>query len=76
LSERYRRLFIPSAERPAPEKIVSLPLEVKFKALMLTTLGMRYPQHRAAFFPLARKLNYERSFPYHFLKDILDDILP
>lgn len=41
------------------------------KRIVLTALGVRYPQHRAALFALARKLNYDRRFPYLMLREIL-----
>ena len=42
------------------------------KAILLTTLGTLYPKQKNTCFPLARKLNFNTSFPHLFLKSILN----
>ena len=40
-------------------------------AIMLTALGIRFPEHREALFARARKLNFNPQFPHRFLAGIL-----
>ena len=50
----------------------SLGFEPRAKAVCLTAMGLRHPEHRQRYFQLARKLNYDRSFPYLLLKSIIE----
>jgi tetratricopeptide (TPR) repeat protein len=40
------------------------------KRVLLTVLGYRFPDHRKRFYELARRLNYERIFPWHFIEEV------
>jgi hypothetical protein len=42
------------------------------KAIILTVLGARDPSAREQCFALARKLNYDRRFPYFMVQAALD----
>jgi tetratricopeptide (TPR) repeat protein len=55
------------------DKILSLPFEIRDKAILLTVLGLRYEKNRRAYFELARKLNYDLAFPHWFLDAVLTD---
>ena len=62
-----------SLEKPVDEqKICSLPMEVPLKVAALTSLGIKFPEHRDAFWDLAERLNYKKAFPYHFLNFIYE----
>jgi hypothetical protein len=41
--------------------------------VLLTALGVLYPEEREPLFDLAAKLNYSRTFPYWFVRSILED---
>ncbi len=68
--ERYFAACLAGSAEPAPDKITHLAMFPYDKSIMLTALGVKYPQHSSQFFALADKLNYYPKFPYHFLKDI------
>ena len=53
------------------ERLVWLSTMPEDKRTFLTALGVRHPEHQDRFFELARKLNYEQSFPYLTLREIL-----
>jgi len=55
------------------ERLLQYRGEVKTKALVLTALGMKNPQWREPCFALARKLNFDRRYPYLILKKSLGD---
>ncbi|MBN2211384.1 MAG: hypothetical protein JW709_08315, partial [Sedimentisphaerales bacterium] len=51
--------------------ICALELDPVEKTIMLTALGVKYPQHRDVFFSLARRLNhYSLEFPHLFLRSL------
>jgi tetratricopeptide (TPR) repeat protein len=52
------------------DKACNLTMECGNKAILLTALGLRHPQHQEMLFALARKLNYYRDYPYWFLKSL------
>lgn len=68
--EHYFALCLAGSSEPAPDKITHLAMLPYDKSILLTALGVKYPQHRSQFFALADKLNNYPKFPYHFLKDI------
>jgi len=51
------------------EKVEFMPDNKKY--LMLAVMA-KFPEQRAAYLPLARKLNYWRNFPYNTVQDFLD----
>lgn len=53
-----------------PQEVCGLVLEAAQKAVLLTALGWKFPQHQEVFYALADRLNYQREFPCHFLKTI------
>lgn len=69
--ERYIADCFNQPEKMNPEKISSLAMELKIKAVVLTAMGTRFPEHQKPFFELAYKLNYKKEFPYYFLNTIL-----
>ena len=71
--ERYISRCLASEVEPDADTIYALPMETEEKAVMLTALGLRFPDYRARFFALADRLNYKKAFPYHFLKTVHQD---
>jgi tetratricopeptide (TPR) repeat protein len=59
-----------------PQVVCGLVLDAGQKALLLTALGWKVPLHRERFYELADRLNYQREFPYHFLKTIHQESRP
>jgi tetratricopeptide (TPR) repeat protein len=55
------------------QKICCLAMEVPLKAVTLTALGIKFPEHRERFWELADQLNYKKVFPYHFLNSIFEE---
>ncbi len=62
-------------DAPDPDKICNLPMLPGTKAIALTALGLRYPDHKKRYFELAEKLNFDRNFPHLFLKSIHENTL-
>lgn len=56
---------------PDARAVCTLHMNIESKRILLTALGVRYPADRAAYFGLARKLNYNLDFPHHFLRSFL-----
>jgi tetratricopeptide (TPR) repeat protein len=54
-------------------ELCSLPLEPRSKAILLTAMGVKYPEHKERYFELARRLNYNRGFPHLLLKSVLGE---
>lgn len=52
-------------------QIIRLRMTPRDKALVLTALGLRDPAGREEYFALARKLNFDRRFPYLLIDDVL-----
>lgn len=52
-------------------KAVHLPLYFNDKRLLLAALCLIDPKHRESYAPLARKLNFEKSFPYWAIQKVL-----
>lgn len=53
-----------------PDVICSLPMETGIKAIALTALGIRFPEHQERFFDLAQQLNFKKALPYHYLRSV------
>jgi Flp pilus assembly protein TadD len=62
-------------KEPDAESICQLAMAPKTKAIALTAMGLRYPSQKERYFALARKLNFDRTFPYLFLKGIHEKTL-
>jgi len=58
---------------PGEEEARALVLAVGLKRLVLTALGVRFPAERERYWPLARRLNFDPSFPHLLLKEVLGD---
>jgi tetratricopeptide (TPR) repeat protein len=65
--------YLASPNTVKVDTILSLPFEVRSKAILLTALGLKYEKDREACFGLARKLNYDMTFPHWFLDAVLTD---
>ncbi len=53
-------------------RLLRLSMSLREKVVIVTALGVRDRDSRAACFDLARKLNFDRRFPYLLLKSIHD----
>ena len=56
-----------------PQTVCALAFEPDQKAILLTALAWKYPQHRDILLTTADRLNYERKFPYYLLKSIYQE---
>jgi len=54
-----------------PALLLRLPVTPEYKRVILTALGVRYPEHQKQYFALARRLNFERTVPWAFLREFL-----
>mgnify|MGYP001241601763 CR=1 FL=1 len=68
--QRYLAACLGGTSNPDPDRIRHMCLDVTEKKIILTTFGVKFPQHREEFLRLACTLNYEKKFPYHFLRSI------
>jgi tetratricopeptide (TPR) repeat protein len=59
---------------PAVEKIDDLEIDISQKSLLLAALAVRYPEQRAAFAEMARRLNVSRRFSpsYHLVRKVIE----
>jgi len=57
---------------PEVPRLLKLAMDPDLKAVLLSALGLAYPEHQNAFFDLARKLNYRAGPPYHYLDAVLN----
>lgn len=74
--DRDQRLVADILEGKAPlhpDEMLALAEFPAEKRILLAALGTRFPEHRDALFPLARRLNYDRGFPYLTLKRLLGE---
>lgn len=71
--ERYLADVLRGERPPDPRTMLDLAYNYEVKPLVLTTLGLRHPEHRDAFFGLAGRLNFEPEPPYQLLKSIYAD---
>lgn len=56
------------ADAPSINELKSVAARPSLKALLLVELAARHPQAQAEYTELARRLNVERSFPYHLIR--------
>ena len=59
------------SDAPQPEKICQLHLQPDSKRVLLTALGVRFPQHRAIFHDYAARFNNHPGFPHLLVNSIL-----
>jgi tetratricopeptide (TPR) repeat protein len=71
--ERRVSRILAGEQEPVVEEVCALPMEPRTKAIVLTAMGVKHPEQRQAYFELARKLNYDRHYPYLFLKSVLEE---
>ncbi len=58
---------------PRPEDVCGATIDTNAKAILLTALGVKYPQHRRQYHALASRLNYHRQPPYWLLKSFHEE---
>jgi tetratricopeptide (TPR) repeat protein len=69
--ERCLARFLEPEAKPDPDVICGLVMDTELKAIALTAMGIRFPEHRERFFALAQRLNFKKEFPYHYLNTVL-----
>lgn len=70
-AEGRRVAALVAAERPDAAALCRAHLSLETKRILLTALGTRVAADRAAYFEMARKLNFLPEFPQQFLATIL-----
>ncbi|MEN8126450.1 MAG: tetratricopeptide repeat protein [Planctomycetota bacterium] len=73
--QRYAANCLTMEKQIDEQKICCLAMEAPLKAVTLTALGVKFPEHREHFFDLAKRLNYKKVFPYHYLNSVHDGFL-
>ncbi|MHC5055053.1 MAG: hypothetical protein ACYTKD_10095 [Planctomycetota bacterium] len=71
--QRMAADVLSAGEPPAEDEVRDLVLDVGLKRLVLTALGVRFPAERERYWPLARRLNFDPSFPRLLLERALGD---
>ncbi|NOX59276.1 MAG: tetratricopeptide repeat protein [Planctomycetes bacterium] len=71
----HRRIaaWLSGASDEAMEEALRLVMEPNVKAVMLVALGRKFPEHRDQYFELARKLNFDRRFPYWTVQELIKE---
>ena len=70
---RHDRLFVQelaSGAPPSPKALRDWVAAPEERAVMMTALGLRYPQKQTEYFPVARKLNFTNRFPSRLLAQV------
>lgn len=62
-----------TAERPDPGVICAAHIDIDSKRILLTALGVRYPDDRDVYFAAARKFDFNPQFPHQFLQSFLKE---
>ncbi|UCC21618.1 MAG: hypothetical protein JSW23_07310 [Planctomycetota bacterium] len=70
--EKYFADCMSGGIKPNPKEVCNKTIQPDKKRILLTTMGFRYPEHQKVYFELAEKLNFTRTYPYMFLKTILE----
>jgi Flp pilus assembly protein TadD len=68
---KYAAACLAGKEEPDLERLLHISMWPSGKRVLMAALGVRFPEHRAACFDLARKLNYDVTYPHFVLKDLL-----
>ncbi|MFN7138756.1 MAG: tetratricopeptide repeat protein [Limisphaerales bacterium] len=57
-------------EPPTVSEVTDIPILPKMKAIALAYLAQKFPAEKAEYMAMARKLNIDRSYPYHMITRI------
>lgn len=57
---------------PAIADVQNMPLQSSMKALLLTAVGQRHASIREPCFASARRLNFDRQYPYLLIRQVID----
>jgi hypothetical protein len=59
--------------QPVPlNEVLNLSLNPKYKAILMLALAQQFPQQSRDFTAFIKKLNVERSFPFHLINRLVD----
>ena len=57
-------------EAPALSEVTDIPTTPKLKAIVLAYLTAKFPAQKSEYAPMMRKLNIDRSYPYHLVAKV------
>lgn len=66
--------YLSGTKKIVLEEIKSIIIHPESKRVVITALGKLNPTYQKELFAFAKKLNYSRIFPYHFISKIVEDI--
>jgi hypothetical protein len=69
-ADRKLAAMLEAGQPPDIDFIADLSLSVGDEMILLTALGMKYPDRKDAYFDLARKLNFDPSYPYLLIRRV------
>ncbi len=69
--ERQCAAWLNGTAAPKLDDVMELPMAVENKRILLSAMGVRYPELREACFQLAGTLNYDLRFPHLLLRKVL-----
>ena len=69
LPQRRFATWLTSEDAPDPEHVLREVMPAQQKCVLLTVMGLRYPQDKNKYFDLAIELNFDTRFPYLLLED-------
>lgn len=73
--ERRAAEWLIGSQAPDPAVAVRLDVAPAEKTILMTAMGLKFPQDRERYFDAARRLNYDTRFPYLLLNEILKGAL-
>ncbi|MBA4150674.1 MAG: tetratricopeptide repeat protein [Verrucomicrobia bacterium] len=57
-------------EAPDLSEVIDVPVQPKLKAIILVYLAAKFPANKSEYADMARKLNVERSYPFHLIAKV------
>lgn len=55
------------------DELETMVLPIKEKCIVLAALGKANPTYRSELYELAKKLNYNKEFPYHIINEVISE---
>ncbi len=65
--------LLADTQAPGLTEVTDLPALPKLKAITLAYLALKFPSEKAEYAAMARKLNVDRSYPYHLVARAIAD---
>lgn len=73
-NDRIAAAWLKGETTPSMRDVAAYPRVPDEKAIIVMAIGARRPEMRAACFTLARKLNIDRDYPWHFINGITSTV--